>query len=504
MPRAAEKIPIVLINSSTGIPLSTCTFLKTCSAIGGFGAGPAWTSSHASVAASFIKLPPFSFPCRIDRLAHQESLIDALAWTELLDASAVHFSHIEVTFLVHAEAMHAPEAAGEVSPYAPGVEEMSVQIIFQHPGGTAVKSPQRSVRTDVNQMNVGRFPAGAPFVQVLSVFIEDLNAMIRAVVHEDSPGLRIDCDAVHVIHIAGSLFVWRRTLLSPTEEKLAVLVELRDTRSVVPIGHEHGAVRKPCQKRRPVEMSAVGAAHPGGAYGLDELFSVVCELVNGVHVIVQHPHILVRIVRIDGHKVRALQNLVPLGPAFDDVSVGVRHQDAVLPFRVDAECAVPPVRGSAGHGSGCASSGQRGSGRIAPGQAADRELNAWTELRQHPGCGPLDIGQLSPEKHEYTVRTFRVHTLARAKRPLFIAGQSADVFRPSLHDFIRPEDVLASLCSGNRGKTGASRGLPLRLKRPIGIAQQRDNGDRQHNEQQHRNPTHNTSHRRVSYSQPPR
>jgi hypothetical protein len=30
------------MNSSTGIPLSTCTFLKSSSAICGFGSGPRW------------------------------------------------------------------------------------------------------------------------------------------------------------------------------------------------------------------------------------------------------------------------------------------------------------------------------------------------------------------------------------------------------------------------------------------------------------------------------
>src|SRR5579864_2624173 len=47
MPRAAEKIPIVPMNSSTGIPLSTCTFLNTSSAIGGFGSGAAWPYAGA-------------------------------------------------------------------------------------------------------------------------------------------------------------------------------------------------------------------------------------------------------------------------------------------------------------------------------------------------------------------------------------------------------------------------------------------------------------------------
>src|SRR4051794_20366571 len=39
---AAANIPIVLMNSSTGIPLRTVTFLKTSSAICGLGSCAAW------------------------------------------------------------------------------------------------------------------------------------------------------------------------------------------------------------------------------------------------------------------------------------------------------------------------------------------------------------------------------------------------------------------------------------------------------------------------------
>ena len=41
-PREAEKNPIVAMNSFTGIPLSTWTFLKTSSAISGFCSDAVW------------------------------------------------------------------------------------------------------------------------------------------------------------------------------------------------------------------------------------------------------------------------------------------------------------------------------------------------------------------------------------------------------------------------------------------------------------------------------
>ena len=47
-PVAVAKNPMVAMNSSTGIPLSTWMFLKTCSAIGG-AAGAAWLPESATL-----------------------------------------------------------------------------------------------------------------------------------------------------------------------------------------------------------------------------------------------------------------------------------------------------------------------------------------------------------------------------------------------------------------------------------------------------------------------
>ena len=260
---------------------------------------------------------------------------------------------------------------------------MSIEIVLQHLRGSAVEGPQRAVRADVEQMDVGRVLAGTPFVKIFAVFIEHLNAMVAAVVHEDAARLRIDGDAVHVVHVARALVVRRRSFLSPIEKEFAVLVEFRDARSVVAVGHKHGAVGKPRQKRRAVEVRAVRAGHFGRADGLHQLFPVVRELIDRVHVIVDYPDMFVRIVGIDRDEVRALQNLVPLRPAFDDVAVGVRDDDAVFPLRIDAERSRSSHRLARRESDPvAAAAGQRRGRRIAPGQPADRELNARTELRQ--------------------------------------------------------------------------------------------------------------------------
>src|SRR5438105_2077048 len=110
-------------------------------------------------------------------------------------------------------------------------------------------------------MDVRWFAPRAPLVQVFSVFIEYLDSMIGTIVHKNAPGLRIDGNAMNIIHVAWPRFIRRITFHSPVEKKLAVLIELRDTRSVISIGHKHRAVRKPCQKRRTVEVRTVGAGH---------------------------------------------------------------------------------------------------------------------------------------------------------------------------------------------------------------------------------------------------
>src|SRR5207247_10763846 len=118
----------------------------------------------------------------------------------------------------------------------PGVEEVSIEVVLEHLGAAAVGGPQRAGRADVDEVNVDRLPAGTPFVKIFAVFVEDLNAMIGAIVHENAPGLRINGDAVNVVHVSRPRLVRRVAFLSPVEKELAVLVELRYARSVVAVG----------------------------------------------------------------------------------------------------------------------------------------------------------------------------------------------------------------------------------------------------------------------------
>src|SRR5262245_30977349 len=60
-----------------------------------------------------------SSPSSIHRLTHEIRGIRSLPGSEFLYAPAVHFSNVEVSFLVHTETMHAPEPTGKVTPHAP-------------------------------------------------------------------------------------------------------------------------------------------------------------------------------------------------------------------------------------------------------------------------------------------------------------------------------------------------------------------------------------------------
>src|SRR5437867_6922834 len=47
------------------------------------------------------------------------------------------------------------------------------------------------------------------FVKIFAVLVEDLNAMIGPIIHENTPGLGINRDAVNVVHVSRSRIVRR-------------------------------------------------------------------------------------------------------------------------------------------------------------------------------------------------------------------------------------------------------------------------------------------------------
>src|SRR5260370_16247727 len=83
---------------------------------------------------------------------------------------------------------------------------MSLQVPLDHLVGGAVKGPDGIAGADIEQVEARRTGVDFPFVEVLAIFVEDLNAVIIAVVHENVTRLLIDSDPVHVAEVTGTRF----------------------------------------------------------------------------------------------------------------------------------------------------------------------------------------------------------------------------------------------------------------------------------------------------------
>src|SRR5262245_29450153 len=130
------------------------------------------------------------FPGAINGLAHEKRGIRASAWLVLLRAAGVDFRRVEVPFLIDAEAVHAPHAAGEIAPRAPRVEEVAVEIVFEHLRRPAIGGPQIPIGCDDEQVDIRRRRTEAPLPKILPVLVEDLHAMVLPIVDEHLACLR--------------------------------------------------------------------------------------------------------------------------------------------------------------------------------------------------------------------------------------------------------------------------------------------------------------------------
>src|SRR6516164_10565485 len=157
-------------------------------------------------------------PGRIDRFTNNKRRVRSDARPKLLHTAGVDFCNIKVAFRVHAEPMDTPKTAREITPCAPRIQEMSFQIVLEHFRCAPVKSPQISVGSHVNQVNIRRLLPHAPLVKVLTVVVKDLDPVIAPVVDEHMPGLGIHRNPMHVVEVARPLVVRGRTLLAPVQE----------------------------------------------------------------------------------------------------------------------------------------------------------------------------------------------------------------------------------------------------------------------------------------------
>ena len=89
--------------------------------LGSAGMGLAWAQPSASVSGS-RGLRPCRFyllPGRVHRPADQVIRVGTGSGAELLIAPGINFGHIQVAFLVRADAVHAPQCAREVGHRSP-------------------------------------------------------------------------------------------------------------------------------------------------------------------------------------------------------------------------------------------------------------------------------------------------------------------------------------------------------------------------------------------------
>ena len=138
-----------------------------------------------------------------------------------------------------------------------------------------------------------------------------------------------------------------------------------------------------------------------------------------------------------------------------------KHENAVLPARVDAEHAAlllprfQPVRRHRARGAA--------GGRARDRRAADRQpkhgvLEARRDVAQALRRRPLDGGQLAALQHEHAVGAFGEHALRRAVSPCVVARQLRQRLRPIGDDGVVAERVLAAFAAGKHGVVLRARG----------------------------------------------
>ena len=301
-------------------------------------------------------------------------------------------------------------------------------------------------------VHVRRWVADAPLIQEFAIFVEHLYAMVIAVVHEDAPGLNVDCDAVHAIEVAGSGFVRRIALLAPGGYVFAVFIELHHAGVGIAIGDEHGAIGKPSQVGGPVEVLVVVAVLIGHSQRQHQLFHVVGKFEDGVPVVIDQPDKFVLVIRIDVNGMRSPKHFVPLGPGLDNVPLGVHRNQTMLPAPVDILLA--PI----GAIQRTWRAGRRG---VAPRQTSDGKTDARTQFCQFDFFGSLNVRQLAALQDEDAIRILGEDPFRGTPSPLLISRQRRKRLRPIWIDIIGAENILTTDLPRDSGERGIGFDLSL-------------------------------------------
>ena len=259
------------------------------------------------------RVPPVNLLRCPHALADEERRIRARSRPEFLRAAVIDFGEIEIALRIHAHSVHVPQRARPIALTAPGIKIVPVEIEFDDLGRSAVGNPHAAVGGHVEKLR-RRGLSRAPLIEELAVFIKDLDAMIRAIGYENAVRWRIEDDSVHIFKHARSHIVRRIRRLAKGHHKFAVFIEFHDARIAIAVCDEHLAVGKPIDEGRPVKVLLVAARLIGRAKRLHQLLAIVREFVNRMALIVNYPNVFVRIVRVNGDVVWALEQGIPFRP----------------------------------------------------------------------------------------------------------------------------------------------------------------------------------------------
>src|SRR5687767_11130304 len=174
-------------------------------------------------------------------LTNQFLRIGILFRPELLHAAAKNFGRVKVPLLIHSERVRALELSRQSTGPAPAIQIVAVQIVLEDAMRAAVGHPKELVGADEVRIRQ-RSHTGGEHVQELAVLVEDLEAAMCAVDHEQ-PAVITDGDAVNGVELVGSGSRGIPGWTAPVHQELAIAIELGHARAAVSVGDEEGAVR---------------------------------------------------------------------------------------------------------------------------------------------------------------------------------------------------------------------------------------------------------------------
>src|SRR3954470_19386001 len=162
------------------------------------------------------------------------------ARTEFLKATGVNLGDVDISLLVGADAVHPPQRARKIADRSPSIDEAPVEIVLEQLVRQAIEGYHHPVFADHHEVKARRAHVDSPLGEVLAVLVEDLDAVVVAIVDEHAPRLHVDGNTMYVVHIAGPRFLARIARLAEVEQELATRIELRDACTVISIGHVEG------------------------------------------------------------------------------------------------------------------------------------------------------------------------------------------------------------------------------------------------------------------------